>query len=176
MIYFVQGELTKLVKIGKAVNCEHRLKNLQCGSPDKLNIIKQIHIIGTAADYEAENLLHKSFKFCRRHGEWFEPVNQFMDFVAALSDEIDVAGIMQLLYKYGLADKKKDLDKKDFQKMQEEILAPGPHGLQSGNTVSDGYTGASWREEKRLKREIQAFRKDLESRGIKTAPEKSVRK
>ena len=64
--YFVQGQLTKLVKIGKSVDPLRRFSDLQVGSPDKLVLLGVIK-----GDKEAE--LQKYFTCFRVHGEWYDP-------------------------------------------------------------------------------------------------------
>ena len=79
MIYFIQGEITKRIKIGFTSRfIEKRIQNLQTGSPDKLNFIG-----GIPGNVEIEESLHQKFKNCRLHGEWFEPTIELLDFIAS---------------------------------------------------------------------------------------------
>lgn len=72
--YLIKNENSNLIKIGKAVNPKKRLKQLQCGSSSKLEII---HIF----DADIESILHLNFKGNRIHGEWFcIDVNDIIDF------------------------------------------------------------------------------------------------
>jgi len=75
--YFIQGEVTKLIKIGKAKDIDRRLKNLQCGSPDNLVILKSYR-------GDAEKTLHKVFSSIRLHGEWFFPHPDLLEFISGL--------------------------------------------------------------------------------------------
>jgi len=64
--YFIQGKLTRLIKIGMAINPEARLRALQAMSPDKLILL---HVV----DGYRERELHYRFDIQRSHGEWFYP-------------------------------------------------------------------------------------------------------
>ena len=64
--YFIQGEKTQLIKIGKAVDTHRRCSDLQTGSPDKLMVLLAIR-----GDFEKR--LHRKFSAERSHGEWFYP-------------------------------------------------------------------------------------------------------
>lgn len=77
LIYFVQGEITKKIKIGKTnYTVEERLRNLQTGSPDKLLLI------GVSFEpFSSEESLHLEFNEFRLHGEWFEPDESILDYV-----------------------------------------------------------------------------------------------
>jgi len=77
MIYFIQGEVTRLVKIGYTSKFIHnRMPNLQTGSPDRLVFLGGIP--GTVGE---EQLLHERFEKCHSHGEWFDPVDHLMKFI-----------------------------------------------------------------------------------------------
>jgi len=65
------------VKIGMAAKPSSRLRALQGGCPDRLNVIALIRS-DNAASLEAE--LHLRFREIRRHGEWFAPADELMDF------------------------------------------------------------------------------------------------
>lgn len=77
LVYFVQGEITKLVKIGKTSGgIEDRVSTLQTGSPDKLSVIG----IGFEP-YITESGLHCLFDEFRQHGEWFLPAKEIIEYV-----------------------------------------------------------------------------------------------
>lgn len=79
-IYFIQGETTKLIKIGlTAGRAEGRLFTLQTGSPDKLVLLKAV-----PAPAAMERMLHERFAAARRHGEWFEPTAELLAYIAEL--------------------------------------------------------------------------------------------
>lgn len=168
MIYFVQGAITRLIKIGKAVDCEHRLKALQCGSPDKLHIIKQIYVDN---DVEAEYLIHSRFHFCRQHGEWFSENEKLVKFLNSLDLQNRVFDLASRLDKMGIK------PSADYIKRE----ATRVDGLRNGRSASrtraalhcnpvKNYTekGRNWRQEKQLAGEIASFRYSLEARGVKT--------
>lgn len=64
--YFIRGQLSGLIKIGKSSNPISRLYDLQVGSPDMLELIAVV-----AGDREQE--YHDMFESSRSHGEWFFP-------------------------------------------------------------------------------------------------------
>lgn len=63
------------IKIGKAIDVDARIAKLQTGCPEKLHVIK---VIGK--NIEAE--LHRRFADYRKHGEWFDPAPELVDFFA----------------------------------------------------------------------------------------------
>jgi y4mF family transcriptional regulator len=75
--YFAHAEKTGLIKIGKAVNVQSRLKSLQHGSPDKLTLLGVI-----PESNMSEEELHKEFSKYRSHGEWFQSSQEILDFIA----------------------------------------------------------------------------------------------
>ena len=83
-IYFIQGEVTKLIKIGKTKrHPSSRLSQLQTGSPDKLKLLKSIR-----ASEDDEEHLHEKFKDYRSHGEWYYPTPILLKYI----DSIEEAG------------------------------------------------------------------------------------
>jgi len=77
LIYFIQGKVTKLVKIGQT-NCplEDRMRALQTGSPDVLEFLG-----GYLGFKYSEIQLHEMFKDIRQHGEWFLPSKELTSFI-----------------------------------------------------------------------------------------------
>lgn len=65
LIYFVRDKVTKLIKIGQTkVDINNRIKELQTGSPDILELIGV-----TFETYTSESELHSKFTKYRKHGE-----------------------------------------------------------------------------------------------------------
>ena len=62
------------VKIGKAIDAAARVAKLQTGCPEKLHVIR---VIGK--NVEAD--LHRRFEQFRKHGEWFEPAPELVEFI-----------------------------------------------------------------------------------------------
>lgn len=76
-VYFIQGESTRLIKIGftdRAVKA--RCAILQVGSPDKLIILGSID-----GSREIESYLHDIFAKHRVIGEWFRPAVEILEFI-----------------------------------------------------------------------------------------------
>jgi hypothetical protein len=67
-IYFIQNTVTGNVKIGKSINPEQRLVNMQSGSDCPLRLLFSIPVHDMATE---EKLLHEKFAAYRLNGEWF---------------------------------------------------------------------------------------------------------
>lgn len=78
MVYFIQGEQTQLVKIGKATSIPRRLRVLQTGSPDQLTVLAVIE------DTDDDHQHQKRFQADWVYGEWFKPSEALMAFVSAI--------------------------------------------------------------------------------------------
>ena len=77
LIYLVRGKVTELIKIGQTkVDIEQRVKELQIGSPDILEVIAV-----TFEPHTSENELHNKFSEYRKHGEWFLPSEDILEYV-----------------------------------------------------------------------------------------------
>lgn len=78
MVYFIQGEKTGRIKIGKATNVEWRLRNLQPHSPDRLTVLKVLKTAFNDTPYHAQFVAGWS------HGEWFDPTPELMAFIESI--------------------------------------------------------------------------------------------
>jgi len=84
VIYFVQGEMTKLIKIGQTATLAVRLKMLQAQSPDNLVLLLAI----VANDrYQSDTDIHKELAEHRAWGEWFRPDKKVLDLISSLETE-----------------------------------------------------------------------------------------
>lgn len=75
-IYFMLSPIMEQVKIGFAKNPEQRLRELQVGSADQLELI--LCHTGTIND---EQELHRQFAAHRTNGEWFRFVSEIEAYV-----------------------------------------------------------------------------------------------
>ena len=76
--YFIQGVKTGLIKIGKTSRTvKERCGVLQVGSPDKLRILGEV-----ASDIEDK--CHALFAHLSKHGEWFRPAPELLEFIDKL--------------------------------------------------------------------------------------------
>ena len=75
-VYFIQGEITGLIKIGQADDPLVRLKLLQIGSPDYLRLLGSMRCFE-----QSETILHETFKASRVHGEWYRPTEKLLEFI-----------------------------------------------------------------------------------------------
>ena len=78
-IYFVQCQMTKMVKIGYARDPLARLSSMQTGSPTPLKMLTII-----PGDRFKEKQMHARFKNCYSHGEWFSPSPELMAYIDEL--------------------------------------------------------------------------------------------
>jgi hypothetical protein len=76
-VYFLQGVESRLIKIGVANDAAHRLRELSMSSPDRLRIIG-LEICARRGVREKE--LHKQFAAHRKHGEWFSPAEEIIEY------------------------------------------------------------------------------------------------
>ena len=66
-LYVVSLVGTPYFKVGRATDCQKRLRQIQAGSPIEARIVLQI----AGAGYR-EPQLHKALMLHRLHGEWFD--------------------------------------------------------------------------------------------------------
>lgn len=79
-VYFIEGRLSGLVKIGIASHIQNRFASIQTGSPEPLSLICDI-----PANRHFEKFLHALFEPLRHHGEWFYPHWSISSVVMGLS-------------------------------------------------------------------------------------------
>lgn len=68
-VYLIKSKETQLYKIGIATNPYKRIKNLQTGNAELLEII---HTYKTINYNNIEKALHNQFSYIRKNGEWFD--------------------------------------------------------------------------------------------------------
>lgn len=82
MYLYVIGNCTNKQKIGFSANVEKRLKSLQTGNPDKLEIHHKILCKGNHR--ELEKKIHQELSYKRLSGEWFsmtpEEATNYLEF------------------------------------------------------------------------------------------------
>ena len=77
MIYFLQGEITRRIKIGHTTRFIHtRMGALQIGSPDSL-----VFLGAHPGDERAEYALHERFEKFHSHGEWFDESQELAQYI-----------------------------------------------------------------------------------------------
>jgi hypothetical protein len=82
-VYFVVGMTTGLVKVGTANNPLARLRELQCGSPDRLVLVAT-----APGGPRAEVQYHQEFSADHVRGEWFELSPPIVDEILALGGQL----------------------------------------------------------------------------------------
>lgn len=75
-IYFIQTQVSLAIKIGFAVDVEQRLKTIQTGNPERLEIVGVMP--GTV---RTEKSLHRQFRSDNIRGEWFEASAALVDYI-----------------------------------------------------------------------------------------------
>ena len=80
-IYFIQGKLTRLIKIGHSLTPSIRLKELQANSPDILELIATVP--GKRSD---ELHIHQQLINHRLHAEWFAPTEEVLERIKNFQD------------------------------------------------------------------------------------------
>lgn len=118
MIYFIQGATTRLIKVGKAADCQDRLSDLQTGSPDKLHLLKEVY----TDDYAAEKILHRRFRYCRAHGEWFFPDEKLIRFMEQLPLSFSIPDLVVWLNEDGIQESADDVNKESRRR---DKMGPG---------------------------------------------------
>lgn len=88
-VYYVQGELTGLIKIGLSNNVQKRLNNIQGSPPDRIRVLAIDWRNADRGHVEAE--LHQRFRASRAHGEWFEPTPELLAHIAAVRSVMEMA-------------------------------------------------------------------------------------
>src|SRR5579872_5272066 len=78
-IYFIRGITTRRIKIGISKSPLKRLKALQTGSPEPLEML--FFIKGSR---EMEKELHKQFAALRQGGEWFDSSPDLLNYMIDL--------------------------------------------------------------------------------------------
>tara|TARA_B100000212_G_scaffold112375_1_gene83699 strand:+ start:551 stop:871 length:321 start_codon:yes stop_codon:yes gene_type:complete len=65
-LYFIQSDVTGMIKIGRSKDPKRRLKQLQTGNPNVLKLIAQFDNYGWR-----EKIIHESLNKWSEEGEWF---------------------------------------------------------------------------------------------------------
>lgn len=77
-IYFLQATTLGLIKIGVADNAAKRARDLALASPDALRVLG-VMICHNHGRLEAD--VHARFAHLRKHGEWFSPGEDLLDYI-----------------------------------------------------------------------------------------------
>ena len=85
MVYFIQEQGKKRIKIGSSVNCVSRLNMLQVGSSEELKLLLEIE-----GDANTERQLHERFAHLRVRGEWFRARPELLDFIQAADQPVQI--------------------------------------------------------------------------------------
>lgn len=80
VIYFIQAGDGGLIKIGMTNSIKNRFDALQLESPIPLKIL-------ATTDKISENQMHERLARYRKHGEWFEPAEELLQFIEKLKTD-----------------------------------------------------------------------------------------
>lgn len=81
-VYFIQAASGGPIKIGRAIDIDRRLVQLQTASPEPLIVLAVIENGGHAKERE----LHKQFAEYRLQGEWFMPCEELISFISQITE------------------------------------------------------------------------------------------
>ena len=83
LVYFIQAEQTKLIKIGYTNNhssLQKRFNQLSTENADKLKLLATV-------EKGVERAFHEEFGKERQHGEWFQPSERLVQFINSLAGD-----------------------------------------------------------------------------------------
>lgn len=83
VIYFVQAGENGPIKIGYCRDLKARLHGIQTGCPERLSVLG---VMGGTRDTETE--FHQRFAKHIRHGEWFNPAEEIIEFTNQLAKDL----------------------------------------------------------------------------------------
>ena len=86
-VYFITTG--KLTKIGKSDNPENRLRIMQTGNGEKLELFTTIQCETQAQGFTMEKELHNKFKKYRKQGEWFELPENLIEILDTELSEVE---------------------------------------------------------------------------------------
>ncbi|MEC4747061.1 GIY-YIG nuclease family protein [Methylomicrobium sp. Wu6] len=100
MIYFLQGKITRRIKIGFTTRFIHkRIGALQIGSPDTL-----VFLGAHPGDKRTEYELHNKFRETYSHGEWFNESLELTQYIEQYCiQDMEVAHSVDSLVSDGVA-------------------------------------------------------------------------
>lgn len=82
-VYFLQSLSSGLIKIGFSAShwIEDRIKSLRFSNGDETELLKK-----TPGTMQRERKIHKKFAAYRKHGEWFEPSPELLNYIATVRE------------------------------------------------------------------------------------------
>jgi hypothetical protein len=83
-VYFFQAPCG-LIKIGRAINPEKRLKDLSSMCPVPLRVLGAFRVADAPAE---EHGMHLRFHSYRSHGEWFLPTQEIMEHIVLRAETV----------------------------------------------------------------------------------------
>lgn len=76
-IYFLQGEVSGLIRIGIARDIKARIASHRSSSPEPLKWLGDM-----PGGLPLERKIHAAFKYCRLKGSWYRPEQELLDTIA----------------------------------------------------------------------------------------------
>lgn len=160
-VYFIESGSGGPIKIGSTQNVARRVKILQTGNPEKLNLLHW-----TTGGNALELHLHEEFKEFHIHGEWFRPENKLTHLIDELKAEDSMFGRVKSIVEFALT------NGLQLNKDEREILVLLSRGafLQSDDktekekywTILEAYEDYIWRYPRTMwkKRRLICWRND----------------
>jgi len=69
-IYLLKSQENGYYKIGKSVNPDRRIKTLQTGNPEKIDLVLKVKVFDRFSA-KIESALHSQYSYLNKNGEWF---------------------------------------------------------------------------------------------------------
>lgn len=85
-VYLLHSEKLSLYKIGVSNNVQKRVKELSTGVGE-LTVVSTCKVVDT---YRLEKALHERFRYCRKHGEWFDLSGTDIAYFNSLSEKLSL--------------------------------------------------------------------------------------
>jgi hypothetical protein len=80
--YVYVARAGEYLKIGRAIDVAERLRNMQAGQAERIQLL-----VAIPSHSALEAAIHERFANARHRGEWFLPTTELMDFVKAMQQE-----------------------------------------------------------------------------------------
>lgn len=150
MLYFIERESDKYIKIGITINLHNRLSQL-------IREYGNMTVLGWIAGYlELEGELHWKFRHLREDGEFFRPEQDLLDYIAEYACTIPYDEWEQALYNLW-RESHNQLSFKELESMRNKITELENENLQlkADNTFQAGNFKPASRNTKQVEQEVQ---------------------
>ena len=81
-VYFILDPINSCIKIGKANDVKSRIRDLQVGNPNELELLATIKCHDESTAFKIESQLHSSYPHLYLRGEWFKYEDSLRNFIS----------------------------------------------------------------------------------------------